>query len=284
VAVSLDAARAALSSINPHLVLFDCFPSQSFLSAVIEKEVPIALCIREMGNLNKYLQEIQDLLPRVSLILIPHEAGAFDLPEAIRAKSRYVGRIMRPAPTLNQRTRGDGTNPRVVVCGGGGGYPETFRFYNLAMKAISKLRETRRHVDARIVVGPLFREWSQLELISEVSVIPFDPNPFVTFASADLVISVAGYNTVTELHYLGMRTILLPAERLWDDQYSRAENAARAHPHFRIFRGSTPGELAEAADEFMSKGLPDTYTSLPEGASSAAYSLRSLVRGSSASA
>jgi hypothetical protein len=44
-----------------------------------------------MRDLRKYLSQVHDLRDQVALILIPHELGAFELPEAIRMKSWFVG-------------------------------------------------------------------------------------------------------------------------------------------------------------------------------------------------
>jgi len=276
--LSVSVARAVLASVDPQLVVFDCFPNQGFLSAVLERQVPMALCIREMRNLDKYLEEVSDLLPRVSLILVPHDAGTFDLPEALNAKSRFVGRVMKPVKLIQKEEKRNPNCLRVVVSGGGGGYPGTFKFYNLAMRAVSELRQSYPKLEARTVVGPLFRDWSLLEPMNGISMIPFDPDPFATFASADLVISVAGYNTVTELQCVGTRTILLPAERLWDDQFSRAERTARMYPHFRIFRGSSHMDLANVARGFLTEPVPTARMSVPDGGSKAAWCLRSMIK------
>ena len=259
-------------------------PARAFFLPYLKGKCQLPLCLREMGNLSKYLEEVRDLLPLVSLILIPHDIGAFDLPEALRAKSRFVGQIMKPAPAFNKAKQRNSDNRRVVVSGGGGGYPGTFRFYNLAMRAVSELQEMCPPLEAKTVVGPLFREWPQLEPVNGIPVIPFDSDPFATFASADLVISVAGYNTVTELQYVGTRTILLPAERLWDDQYARAEHMAHAHSHFRIFRGTSPTDLAKLAYKFLTETISTTPASVPDGASRAAHCLRAMIKGTSVSA
>jgi hypothetical protein len=54
-------------------------------------KLPVILCLREMRDLKNYLSHVHDLRDQVALILIPHELGAFELPEAIRMKSCFVG-------------------------------------------------------------------------------------------------------------------------------------------------------------------------------------------------
>lgn len=50
----------------------------------------------------------------------------------------------------------------------------------------------------------------------------FLPNPLLLFAAADLVVSMAGYNTVCELLALGQRTLLVPRFTPRKEQLVRA--------------------------------------------------------------
>lgn len=273
--LSLNIARAVLAAVDPQLVVFDCFPNSAFLAAALERQVPIALCLREMRDLNKYLKEVSELLPKVSLILIPHAEGAFDLPAGLRERSHFVGPVMKPVPAGRIERRKDSL--RAVITGGGGGYPGTFRFYNQALRAVSELRQQYPRLEALAVIGPLFRDWSLLQPMTGIRIIPFDPDLFSTFASADLVISVAGYNTVTELQYIGTRTILVPAERLWDDQFARAEYTMQKYSNFSVFRGSSHVDLESLASALLTRTVTVSALPVPDGATKAALCLRSAL-------
>jgi predicted glycosyltransferase len=257
-----EVSRAIVRSISPQLVVFDCFPTPAFATAVLERKIPVVLCLREMQDLRKYLSHVHDLMGHVALILIPHELGAFEVPEAIRMKSCFIGQIVRPFRT----GMGPPSRPerlQVVITGGGGGYPGTASFYNLAMKALVELQRDQPTITGRLITGPLFQDWSQLELGRGVTVTPFEPDTLGAFSAADLVVSAAGYNTSAELEQIGVRTILVPAERLWDDQYARSNRLTRRYSHFRTFSGSSVLELARVMHEVLQE-----TTIVPSGNSS----------------
>jgi predicted glycosyltransferase len=241
--LSREISRAIIKSIEPRLVVFDCFSNAGFAQAVLENTIPVVLCLREMQDLQKYLRHVHDLVGHISHIVIAHEPGAFEVPEAIRMKSTFVGQIVRPMERATE-TSSKHRHFRVIITGGGGGYAGTFCFYNLAIKALLELRREEPAVTGRLITGPLFQDWSQLELGQGISVTPFEPDMTGAFSTADLVVSAAGYNASAELERLGIRTILVPADRQWDDQYARARRLAHKHPHFKVFTGSSPHDLA----------------------------------------
>jgi hypothetical protein len=257
-----EVSRAIVRSISPQLVVFDCFPTPAFTKAVLESRIPVVLCLREMQDLSKYLSHVRDLMGHVALVLIPHGLGAFEVPEAIRMKSCFIGQVVRPFGTgMVPPSRRE--HLRVVITGGGGGYPGTASFYNLAIKALVELQREQPTITGRLITGPLFQDWSQLELVRGVTVTPFEPDTLGAFSAADLVVSAAGYNTSAELEQIGVRTILVPAERLWDDQYARANRLARRYSHFRTFSGSSALELARVMQEVLQEA-----TIVPRGNSS----------------
>jgi predicted glycosyltransferase len=260
--LSQEISRAILRNIRPQVVVFDCFPNPAFARAVLEEGIPTVLCLRWMRDMKKYLNYIHDLLDQIAHIIIPHEPGAFEVPQAIKTKSCFIGRIVRP---FKQKTKAlvNHPNRQVVIIGGGGGYPGTVVFYNLAIKALVELRQIDSTVTGRLITGPLFQDWAKLELEAGISLTPFEPDTLGTFSMADLVISAAGYNVTAELVEVGTKTIVIPAERLWDDQFERAERLVRAHSHFRLFTGASSHDLAR----IMGDVLQDTPT-IPIGMSS----------------
>lgn len=97
------------------------------------------------------------------------------------------------------------------------------------------------------------------------------------FANADLVICQAGYNTVAELEQLGTKTVLVPADRQWDDQFARAERMLRERNNFCVFRGKTPDELAGAADAFLGELIERVEATKPSGGMNAARLIYQIV-------
>jgi len=271
-----EAALEILGRVKPRIVVFDCFPIPEFAEASITSGIPIVLCLRQMKDLARYLHHAQSILPHIKLILIPHDENAFDLPEEIQNKSCFVGQISRPIKGRRQpNNRLDA--PHIVITGGGGGSSSAVDFYNLAIRAILELRKEYPKLESRLIAGPLFRGWHQLEPIEGLPVIPFEADTLGAFASADLVISQAGYNTVAELEQVGTKAILVPAERTWDDQFARADRAERLHPHFWSFRGSDPIALARLASESLRDTTPAVSGPQCEGAGQAARCLYAML-------
>ncbi len=276
-ALQVQISRSILSNIAPQLVVFDFLPNPTFADAVMKSQVPIVLCLREMRDLASYLAFACDLLKHVSLILIPHPTGTMRLPEELAAKSCFVGQIARQATRIAVTER-DPASPRIVISGGGGGYPGTVEFYNLAMKAIADLRGRYPAIRAQLIAGPLFRDWLLLQPVDGITLTAFEADTNSRFAEADLIICQAGYNTVAELEQLGIKTLLVPAARQWDDQFARADKMMREHRNFRVFRGKAPAELANLAAELLCERMPKTVMSGAEGGIKAARLIYQMLR------
>jgi predicted glycosyltransferase len=267
--------RSALESLRPDLVVFDCFPSYAFALETIGFGKPIVLCLREMGQMEKYLRVQGDILALVDRILIAHESGAFTLPEALAAKSTFVGTVARPVRGgLPRRHRAAG---RVVISGGGGGFPGTVQFYNNACRAFTLARRERRGLEAILVAGPLFHDWLELDPAEGVRVVPYDPDPVDLFESAELVICQAGYNTIAELEQIGTRTLCVPAARDMDDQFARAVKFAAKRPNALVYTGSEAEGFATAILDCLQLPARLESTTRHEGAQVAAQCLASLL-------
>ncbi|MFL5662147.1 MAG: ATP-binding cassette domain-containing protein [Ktedonobacteraceae bacterium] len=113
----------------------------------------------------------------------------------------------------------------VLTAGGGGdGFP-LMQAYLLGLGRLEKPTFT-----SVLVTGPLM-EANELRMLCElaatlpagtVRIESFLPNPLLLFAAADLVVSMAGYNTVCELLALGQRTLLVPRFTPRKEQLVRA--------------------------------------------------------------
>jgi UDP-N-acetylglucosamine--N-acetylmuramyl-(pentapeptide) pyrophosphoryl-undecaprenol N-acetylglucosamine transferase len=267
--------RAIVKSVNPQLAVFDCFPSLAMVDAAVRQGTPVVLCLREMMDMSKYLAHIDRLLPYLALILIPHDPGTFEPPPSLHGKCRFVGQVVRPFADSRNLRSNIVDHPRIIITGGGGGFRGTASFYNLAMKAFCELRFVYPSLDGRLIVGPLFQEWTQLQVAPGITVVPFEADMMRAFSEADLVISAAGYNSVAEVEQVGVRGILVPSETNWDDQHARASRSARLHPHIRRFEGTDPEELACLAKTLLTGPPGDPVTA--GGAEKAAALLCSML-------
>lgn len=113
----------------------------------------------------------------------------------------------------------------VLTAGGGGdGFP-LMQSYLLGLGRLEKPSFT-----SVLVTGPLMDANERHMLCELAATLPagtvriesFLPNPLLLFAAADLVVSMAGYNTVCELLALGQRTLLVPRFTPRQEQLVRA--------------------------------------------------------------
>lgn len=287
----LELASAQIRALAPDLIVFDCFPHTGIATAAIEQRIPIAICLRQAKNMNVYFQPLKALWSSVHRILIPHDPGTCDVPAELLPRTRFTGPIVRPRPPQPaspdpsaRRTPGAAAAP-VIITGGGGGYAGTVDFYNLACRAFALARRQQPSLQGTLVAGPLFSDWSRLDLVEGLRVVPFDPDLSGTFASAGLVICQAGYNTVSELLSLGVPALCVPAERGYDDQFERARRSADASALFRMYAGADPQACADLMLTLLQVDRrPPQVADTARGARIAADSLIELLPASHAAA
>lgn len=164
---------------------------------------------------------------------------------------------------VNQATRGeDGRDqaadsatrvPRILVTGGGGGDSAA-----LVETYIAAMRAFRPAVRTRIVLGPEFPP-DQVPCRSDmdalgITMVRFDADMERAIRDADVVVSMAGYNTICEALAAGRRLVLVP--RVWPrrEQWIRASElgaSGRAeviHPY-----ALTPDSLWSAVERALSQ-------------------------------
>ncbi len=172
------------------------------------------------------------------------------------AKTTFCGYLAPPAPVVSAgaiRARlGIGAQPMVVVTTGGGadGTP-------LLRAALGALREPAlTGIAAFVVAGPLLEPATAHDLaleaarLPDVAFVPSVPNVIEHVAAADAVVTMGGYNALTEAVALGKRPVVVPRVRPNQppgEQQVRAERfaalglAAMIHPS-----DLTPRLLAES--------------------------------------
>lgn len=154
----------------------------------------------------------------------------------------YLGRdqneVDRPA-THVRRELGLSDQPLVVVTVGGGG--DGFAVLRSVADTIANW-PGGAPFHALLVTGPLMASGKrqlvrQAQAASErMTVLEFTPRLFSYLAAADLIIGMAGYNTVVEALSLGKRTLLIPRTKPRQEQLIRAERltqrgwASMLHP------------------------------------------------------
>jgi len=256
---------------NPDLIVFDCFPNRLLTTIARTRKIPFAICVRKCKDMEGYFKGFGNVLEEAKSIVIPHSSGELNIPVELASKSYFVGSIVRPLIKTPNPVSGFDHQRRVVITGGGGGYPGTVSFYNLALEAIAKSREIDPALTGLLVTGPLFNEWKELRLVSGVSVIPFDPDITALFRAAPLVLCQAGYNTVAEVTALGVSAICIPAHRNFDDQHERARRMSDAYGQFWLLEDPNSDSLSALISKILQMApAANTITSDSDGSRLAA--------------
>jgi predicted glycosyltransferase len=126
----------------------------------------------------------------------------------IEARLRFVGYV---APPRGEEVRRDPTRTRILAtCGAGiDGYPSI----RLACEAFRILASTRSDLALDVVTGEGLPDGARQELEArypEVRMTRSRPALWKHLAEYELVFAMGGYNTCTELHQSGTRSVVLP--------------------------------------------------------------------------
>ncbi|HEU5431609.1 MAG TPA: glycosyltransferase, partial [Thermomicrobiales bacterium] len=112
-----------------------------------------------------------------------------------------------------------------------------------------------------VIAGPLLPDGDRRAIArlakgrDDVIVTPFDPDALGVIAAADVVVSMAGYNSLCEAAFTGKRSVVVPRLPGPEEQAIRAERFARrglvtlASPHDLSPRSLWEAVLAELARE-----------------------------------
>jgi predicted glycosyltransferase len=205
-----------------------------------------------------------------------------ELPAELQEKTVCVGEIYR-RESPRSPVSGKHAPHELVITGGGGGHRTAVEFFNLALRAVPTLRGLYPELSVLLVTGPLFSKWMDLDLTSNVRIVPFLPDMLEVLSSARIVISQAGYNTANDLIRAGVPAILVPGDRIFDDQFERADTLVKSYPNFRTVRGDDAEDLSRVAADLLRSGVRVTNTPPLSGGCEAAYLVASAVSGRLAS-
>jgi predicted glycosyltransferase len=179
---------------------------------------------RETLRHNRSFQFIRDYYDEVWIYgsqSIFDTVREYDFPADVARITHYCGYLKRPTVATQ---RNDGP-PHVLVTTGGGG--DGSRMIQAYLEGLSNLP---RNVALRstVVFGPQMSATAQASLVdqfgylTDVEFREFEPELTQLYAAADLVVSMAGYNTVCELLSSGCNAILVPRAEPVKEQLIRA--------------------------------------------------------------
>ncbi len=182
----------------------------------------------------------------------------YRFPELLREKVRFCGYVARQTPARSRdemrRQLGVAEDEELVLVTTGGG-EDGFHILEASVEALKTLSD-KRNVRALIVAGPelapckakLIRE--AVQSCSSLCVVEFIDDMMSHMNAADVVVSMAGYNTICELLTLGKRSIVVPRVTPVEEQKIRAQRMAKI-PYFKTILPDalTPALLAYALRE-----------------------------------
>jgi predicted glycosyltransferase len=165
----------------------------------------------------------------------------YEFPADVARITHYCGYLKRPTVASFR----NGGPPHVLVTTGGGG--DGSPMIQTYLEGLSNLP---RNVALRstVVFGPQMSVATRASLIdsfgylTDVTFREFEPDLTELYAKADVVVSMAGYNTVCELLSFGRNAILVPRAEPVQEQLIRARLLSAAG----LFDVVEPGELTPA--------------------------------------
>ena len=197
-------------------------------------EEPLAELYDEIWVFGEAL-DVRGLLEATPLAAAAHKVRACGHLGSRRPGGRRPARpTLLPGPPRDPDRR-----PLVLVTGGGGGDAPP-----LVSSYLDALRRFRPRLTSRLVLGPDFPSSGLDAAAGEATAVRrFEPDLACWLEASDLVVSMAGYNTVCEILESGCRAVLVP--RVWprQEQWLRALRWQR-QGRVRVIH---PGRLTAAA-------------------------------------
>lgn len=243
------------------------------LPGLADLQRPLALVLRETPQERVAQFRLSSERPW-DLVLVPNPAEHW-LPEVDQDFAQRivpVGWVYREPPSPRRPPR---ESRRVLVATGGGGTAETAAALKAEIDAVlSRARAiASRPFSVVQAIAPRAASAGQLDQADET----VEPGGALDreFASADIVISTAGYNSVLELALTTAPTLLVPIPRSIDDQWARARlwGPRLGACHDPADREASAAWLARCIDEATSR---DPWDLGPSGGAAAARHILGL--------
>lgn len=200
-------------------------------------------------------------------------AREYKFPADIRRRTRYCGYLRRPKPSPAETMRCrtgllSGCEKKLALVTPGGG-EDGYALVRNYVAAAASLKEVR----SVVVCGPEMPAAQRAEITAaargnaSIAVSEFTGEMLTIMAAADVVVSMAGYNTVCEILSLNKRAVTVPRTHPVREQWIRGERLARLGLLEAIHPDKlTPEGLAEAVNRQLAAGpLPPSFPASLEG-------------------
>jgi predicted glycosyltransferase len=315
--VAVHAARArvirdAAARFQPDLVLVEHFPTgmleellETFdLLGAAHRPPKLVLGLREIiceppPRVHKAWEDeglYDEIASRYDRVLVYGcewllaSASRYGYAEAAAGKLRYCGYVGPVHPIRRGSHTGDGT---IVVTGGGGAFA-----YPMMARCVPALRTVSAHRRVIFVTGPRMNSPDRDSLValasgSAIEVRTHEERMSSLLATADVVISLGGYNTLTEALAARCRVLAMP--RRWMSASQALEAGQTNLPiseseqllRIELFRRlglievvepeAGPDEIAATVEHALRAGAPEPCRLPLDGAARAAGELVELL-------
>ncbi len=267
---------------KPYGLLNELKPSLDYLKIFFPKTKLVLLLRDILDEPNKtieswqkqgYYQAIQNEYDRVLVVGMPE---IFDLvqeyqfPYGIAQKTKFCGYIRKPfqpepTATVRQVLSIQEHEQFVLVTPGGGG--DGHDLVNTYLSALERIN-FQQNLKSLIVLGSEMPTSERKILIqktkkySNVFTFDFTENLMRYIHAADLVVSMAGYNTITEILALGQKTVVVPRQHPSKEQLIRAERMAKKGLIKMLYSDSlTVEELSQQLQSELAETIQKPYYS-----------------------
>ena len=216
----------------------------------------------EKKNITPQLDELYDTLWIYGPEGFYDPLAGLDLSADMAARTRFLGFIDRPAPTMHAPPTGLPEHYILVTAGGGG---DGFDLMSAVIGAYEA--DAAIPLPAVLLLGP-FMEAAQSSEIRERAaavegsvVIDFEREPENLLAGASAVVAMCGYNTFCEIMSQDKPALFIPREKPRLEQFIRAEHASRLGLCSMMRNADAlarPNDLADALKRLPAGPRPST--------------------------
>ena len=293
-AMRADLACAAVTGFAPHVVVVDKLPlglGNELLPALTalrqRSDCRIVLGLRDIEDDPAVVRrKWRDMLPVLRrfydgvLVYGPnsgHDALACMGWPDLELPVEHVGYVAAPLPTA---TPADLPSDYLLVAGGGG-----VDGYELSSAVIDAVRLRPLGLPVVLVSGPLMPAHQHEDLVRraadvDVSVHRVRSDMAAVVVGARAVVTMAGYNTVSEALRAAKPTLLVPRISPSREQLIRATGLAACGAAEMLHPDQlTPATLRAALDRLMVRSQPKPESGNYDGAVRAAHTLTTLAKG-----
>ena len=207
---------------------------------ILDDPVRTRLALRESGSFET-IERFYDEVWIYGSQSVFDTVKEYGFPETVARKTFFCGYLKRPT----EKATRDGGPPSVLVTTGGGG--DGGRLIEAYLEGLAGLPRSTA-LRSTVVFGPQMPEarrdslLTRFDYLADVTFLNFEPDLTKHYAASDVVVSLAGYNTVCELLSFSRRAILVPRAEPVREQLIRARLLA-ARGYFDIVE---PQELEPA--------------------------------------